>query len=214
MPSPAARRWTIRHASMRLMGFSVSALVRPAAERNRRILAPSPILAASILSVAVLLQIMMRQYLVAFAAFFVQTHPPALSLRVIVLDAHGDDGADPGKGIGHGGDQRPVAPPDDGRGVDAVQPPRACSASGTAVLPILPTCFGPRTAWAGLVATTWPVTSHSGAAAPDSPPRPAFRCIPFGHRVPCAPPGGITGDRGATQGHKGTVPDDRRAQSP
>ena len=40
---------------------------------------------------------------------------------------------------------------------------RAWSASSTVVLPVLTTCFGPRTAWAGLVATTWPVTSQSNS---------------------------------------------------
>jgi hypothetical protein len=34
---------------------------------------------------------------------------------------------------------------------------RACSAVSTVVLLRLIECFGPRTAWAGLVATTWPV---------------------------------------------------------
>src|ERR1019366_2210163 len=40
---------------------------------------------------------------------------------------------------------------------------RACSPVSTVVLPVLTTCFGPRTAWAGLVATTWPVTSQSNS---------------------------------------------------
>src|SRR5512143_2185453 len=38
---------------------------------------------------------------------------------------------------------------------------RACSAVSTGVLPRRTTCFGPRTACAGLVATIWPVTSQS-----------------------------------------------------
>ena len=40
---------------------------------------------------------------------------------------------------------------------------RACSASSTVVLPVFTTCFGPRTACAGLVATIWPVTSQSNS---------------------------------------------------
>jgi hypothetical protein len=37
---------------------------------------------------------------------------------------------------------------------------RHSSPSSTGVLPVLTTCFGPRTAAAGLVGTTWPVTSQ------------------------------------------------------
>ncbi|MGA9215462.1 MAG: hypothetical protein WBZ54_09420 [Methylocella sp.] len=44
----------------------------------------------------------------------------------------------------------------------------------TVVLPVLTTCFGPRTAWAGLVATTWPVTSHDAVMAGDAGQRPGF----------------------------------------
>jgi hypothetical protein len=39
----------------------------------------------------------------------------------------------------------------------------------------LTTCFGPRTAWAGLVATTWPVTSQS-----NSMRMAARRCLTVG----------------------------------
>ena len=35
------------------------------------------------------------------------------------------------------------------------------SASSTGVLPLVTTCLGPRTAWAGLTSMTWPVTSQS-----------------------------------------------------
>jgi len=67
----------------------------------------------------------MRWHVVALAAFFVEAHPPALALRVIIRDRHADDGADPGEGVGHDADQRAIAQPDDGRGVDASQqPPR------------------------------------------------------------------------------------------
>ena len=55
------------------------------------------------------------------AAFLVQPDPPALAPWEVVLDAHGDDGADAGEGEGHHADQRPVAQPDHDRGVDAVQ---------------------------------------------------------------------------------------------
>jgi hypothetical protein len=43
-------------------------------------------------------EVMVRRHLVPLAAFLVQADPPALALRVIVVDAHADDGADaPGR---------------------------------------------------------------------------------------------------------------------
>ena len=77
--------------------------------------------AASDIGVEVGFQVVMRRHLMPLAAFLMQPDPPALALGVVVLDAHGDDGADAGKGEGHHGDQRPVAQPDHGRRVDAVQ---------------------------------------------------------------------------------------------
>ncbi len=66
---------------------------------------------------------MVRRHLVALAAFLVQPHPPALALGVVVLDLHGDHGADPGEGVGHDADQRAVAQADEGRAVDAFDQP-------------------------------------------------------------------------------------------
>ena len=40
---------------------------------------------------------------------------------------------------------------------------RACSSVKTGVLPRRTTCLGPRTAWAGLTARTWPTTSQSNS---------------------------------------------------
>jgi len=40
-----------------------------------------------------------RRHFMALAAFLVQPHPPALALRVIVLDIHVQGGRDPGKAI-------------------------------------------------------------------------------------------------------------------
>src|ERR1700730_6652385 len=45
----------------------------------------------------------MRRHLMPLAAFLTQTDPPALALRVVVLDAHGDDRANAGKGERHHG---------------------------------------------------------------------------------------------------------------
>jgi hypothetical protein len=59
-------------------------------------------------------EVMMRRHLVALAAFLVQPHPPAFPLRVVVLDAHADDGADAREGIGHYRDQGTVAQADKG----------------------------------------------------------------------------------------------------
>jgi molybdate-binding protein len=59
------------------------------------------------------LELVVRRHLMALAAFFVEPDPPALALGVVVLDAHGDDGADAGEGVGHDADERAVAQPDD-----------------------------------------------------------------------------------------------------
>ena len=40
---------------------------------------------------------------------------------------------------------------------------RHSSASSTGVLPVFKTCFGPRTAEAGFIDTTWPMTSQSNS---------------------------------------------------
>jgi hypothetical protein len=54
----------------------------------------------------------MRRHLVAFAAFLVEPHPPALARGIVIVDAHGDDGADAGEGISHDADEGAVAQPD------------------------------------------------------------------------------------------------------
>ena len=66
-------------------------------------------------------ELVVRRHFVALAAFFVQPYPPALAVRVVVVDAHRDDGADAGEGVGHDADQRAVAQTDDGRGVEPLQ---------------------------------------------------------------------------------------------
>src|SRR5260221_255094 len=47
------------------------------------------------------LEVVVRRHLMSFAAFLMQADPPAFALGVIVLDTHGDDGADAGEGEGH-----------------------------------------------------------------------------------------------------------------
>jgi hypothetical protein len=51
----------------------------------------------------------------------VQPHPPALAAGVIILDAHGDDGADAREAVDHHADERAIAQADQGRGFDAVE---------------------------------------------------------------------------------------------
>jgi hypothetical protein len=109
--------------------------MRPAAERKRGTLPPSRMPAGVYIGVEIGFQGVVRRHFVPFAAFLVQADPPALALGIVVLDAHGDDGTDPGKGERHDADQRSVAQPDHGRGVDAVQQfarPRAIDAATAA----------------------------------------------------------------------------------
>ncbi len=73
------------------------------------------------ISIKIGFQTVMRRHLVPLAAFLVQADSPALALGVVVLDAHGNDGADPGEGEGHDADQRTIAQPDHAGDVDAVQ---------------------------------------------------------------------------------------------
>jgi len=60
-------------------------------------------------------------HFVALAAFLVQTDPPTFALGVVILDPHGDDGANPSEGIGHYRDQRAVTQAHERRDVDAVE---------------------------------------------------------------------------------------------
>jgi hypothetical protein len=55
------------------------------------------------------------------AAFLMQPHPPALPLRVIVVEVHLQRGRDAGETVDQQGDQRAVAQPDDRRYIDAVE---------------------------------------------------------------------------------------------
>jgi hypothetical protein len=45
----------------------------------------------------------------------VETHPPGLAIGEIILDAHGDDGANAGEGVSHNADERSVAQPHEGK---------------------------------------------------------------------------------------------------
>ena len=61
---------------------------------------------------------------------------------------------------------------------------RHSAASSTGVLPVFTTCFGPRTAAAGFIGTTWPVISQSNsmrtaASCCFTPGAPWFSCSSF-----------------------------------
>jgi len=91
----------------------------------------------------------------ALAAFFVKAHPPALALGKVVFDPHADSGADTGEGKDHQTDQSPGAQADQRRDVAAVEELSGIVQRQHCGLSALDdTCLGPRTAWAGLMATT------------------------------------------------------------
>jgi len=72
--------------------------VRRAAERKRGGLAAVADAGRLYIRVEIGFEVVMRRHLMALAAFLMQTNPPALALGVVVLDPHGDDGANARKG--------------------------------------------------------------------------------------------------------------------
>jgi len=48
-----------------------------------------------------LFELVMRRHFVALAAFLVQSQPPALAGRIVVLDSHGYDGTDAREAVDH-----------------------------------------------------------------------------------------------------------------
>ena len=89
--------------------MSVSTPVLPTAERNRGGLAVLADSGRGEILIKELLELVMRRHFVALAAFLMQPHPPALAAGVIVLDTHGDDGADARKRVRHHRHRRAVA---------------------------------------------------------------------------------------------------------
>jgi len=71
--------------------------------------------------VQIRLKRMMAGHLVPFAAFLAQPHPEPPVLHEHVLDPHGQRGANPSEAVHHERDQRPVAQPNRGGDVDAVE---------------------------------------------------------------------------------------------
>jgi hypothetical protein len=74
-------------------------------------------------------ELVVCRHFVALAAFFVEADPPALSVGDVILDPHGDDGADTGERIGHDPDQGAVAQANEGRDVYALDQARALGQS-------------------------------------------------------------------------------------
>ena len=73
------------------------------------------------ISVEIGFEIVVRRHLVALASFFMQPHPPAFALRVVVFNPHTDHGADPRKRKRHHRNHRPIPQADNGRRVDAAE---------------------------------------------------------------------------------------------
>src|SRR5688572_19751363 len=67
------------------------------------------------------LQVVVAGHLVILAVLLVQPHPEAALLRVDVLDAHGERGADAREAVGHERDQRAVAKARVRRDVDGIE---------------------------------------------------------------------------------------------
>ena len=97
------------------------------------------------------------------AAFFMQPHPPAFSLLVIILDIHADDGRHAREAVNHHGEQGAIAQAAEFGHVDGIQQQSGFLRVRTGVLPFLMTYLGPRTAEAGFTASTPPVTIQSNS---------------------------------------------------
>ena len=122
IPALTARRTIMRRASWRrhpVAGQLLAAAAAEGAEQGRGLLAADA--GGRHIFVDVGLEQVVRRHLVLLAAFLVQPHPPALALRVVVLDVHVERGRDPGEGVDQESDQRAVAQPDDRRHIDAVE---------------------------------------------------------------------------------------------
>lgn len=108
-----------------------------------------------------LLQTVMAGDGVLFAAFLMELHPAPAPLHIVVFDLRFKGGVDAGEGV----DMRPInarsrKPTTELVSMESSRA-RASSVLSTGVLPFFTTYLGPRTAWAGFVSRTWPVTSQS-----------------------------------------------------
>jgi hypothetical protein len=100
-------------------------------------------------------RVVVAGHVMQLVAFFVQPHPEATILREHIFHFHRDHGPDTRKAVEHEADKGLVAQ----IAMCEVTPIlsssiRTSAASRTGVLPLRTTCFGPRTAAAGLVCMT------------------------------------------------------------
>ena len=108
----------------------------------------------------IFLEVVVAGHCVPLAALLAQPHPQAAVLRVDVLDLHAERRADAGEGIDHQPDQGAVAQTRRRRHSMLSSSARASAGSSTGVCPAYDVP-GPAHRAAGLIGTTWPVTSQS-----------------------------------------------------
>ena len=66
-------------------------------------------------------EIVVRRYLVPFAAFFVKPNPPALPVLVIIVYSHVDHRGDAREAVDHDGDHRAIPEADDRVRLDRIE---------------------------------------------------------------------------------------------
>jgi hypothetical protein len=120
-PSSAARRRIMCQTSTLYMASPFSVPVRHRADRNRGLFGSSRMPAALMYSSRNVSSLWCAGISWRLPPFSCRRTPPALAVGKIILDAHGDDGADAGKGIGHDADHGAVAQADGSRRIDAVE---------------------------------------------------------------------------------------------
>ena len=135
MPSSAARRWIMRHASTRFIGLLGQCAGAAGGGAEEGCLAGVANAGRLYIGVEIGLQIVMGRHFMTLAAFFVQPKPPALALRVKILHAHVGDGADTAEGVDHDGDERAIAEADEGLRLDGFEELRASAPLNTGVFP-------------------------------------------------------------------------------
>ena len=86
---------------------------------------------------------MVRGDFVTLAPLLVEAKPPALPLRVKVLDPHVGDGADAAEGVDHDGDERPIAQADEGLRLDGLEEAARFGAAQDRGLAALRAVLGP-----------------------------------------------------------------------
>jgi hypothetical protein len=78
------------------------------------------------ISVEILFSLVVSRHFVMLAAFFVQSHPPAFPVLVIVFDVHPNDGGHARKAVNHHGEQGAIAQAEKFGYVDRIQEQPLC----------------------------------------------------------------------------------------